>query len=176
MKRMYKLDIELPDWIKEVIEKLEAYRGFEINYKPSSEEADNKQIRDKLSGLLYVPHEGNYREMLSKLSEGDILCDMGAGDLRFALIASTVCKKVYAVEMSPKLVSKSLALMDFELPDNLIVICADWRQILVPEDVTIISCLVNISEEELPEEWKDNGRRVFRGIKDPHRGDYLKEV
>ncbi|MFO7966382.1 MAG: class I SAM-dependent methyltransferase [Archaeoglobaceae archaeon] len=172
---MYELDIELPEWLREVLEKLESYRGYNINYEPSEDEY-GQDSSEKLSGLLYIPHEGNYKEMVSRLSEDDVLCDMGAGDLRFALIASTVCKKVYAVEMSPKLISKSLALMDYELPDNVIVICADWRQILVPEDVTIISCLVNISEEELPEEWKDNGRRVFRGIKDPHRGDFLSEL
>lgn len=173
---MDELNIELPNWIKEVIEKLEAYRGFEIDYKPSTGESEDHQIGDKLSGLLYVPHEGNYREMLSELSENDVLCDMGAGDLRFALIASVICEKVYAVEMSPKLISKSLALMDYDLPSNLIVVCADWRQIPVPEDVTIISCLVNISEDELPEEWKYNGRRVFHGVKDPHQGDFLVEI
>ncbi len=173
---MYKLDIELPEWLEEVIEKLEAYRGYEIDYESSEGESDDRKSNDKLSGLLYIPHEENYREMLSKLSEDDVLCDMGAGDLRFALIASTVCRKVYAVEMSPKLISKSLDLMDYELPDNVIVICADWRQVPVPEDVTVISCLVNICEEEMPKEWKNNGRRVFRGIKDPHRGDFLKEL
>jgi len=112
--------------------------------------------------VMYVPQKENYKDALSKLKKDDVLIDMGAGDLRFALMASERCKKVYAVEMCPKTVGDALNIIGYALPRNLIVICADWRYVQVPSDVTIVINLANGSPGN--KMWFGNGRRVYLGI------------
>lgn len=168
--------------MKDLIQKIEKNYEYEIeNEEIPSRECLNF-YSDRIGGMtavMYVPHKDNYKEMLAKLSKNDVLCDMGAGDLRFALMASQICKKVYAVEMSPQIVSKALEIISWRLPRNLIAICGDWRYISVPNDVTIISCMVNMPEGFIPiKKWKNSKRRVFHGITNPveYDGKLIKEL
>jgi hypothetical protein len=113
------------------------------------------------SAVMPIEHEECWEDILGKLNKDDILCDMGAAFGRMALEATKICKKVYMVELCPELVQVFLKAVGFGLPRNLVVICSDWRNFAVPGDVTLITCLVNINQEELPDEWWQNGRRVI---------------
>jgi len=154
--------------MEDLIKKLERNRIREINNEKMPSNLDLAFYQDRVGGfatVMYVPHESNYKAMLSHLKPKDVLCDMGAGDLRFALMTCQICKKVYAVEMSPHILSMALKIIKHRLPRNLIVVCADWRFFPIPKDVTVISCLVNIGKNELPiYKWKCSHRRVFHGI------------
>jgi len=101
---------------------------------------------------MYMPHDELYDKILKKLTKDDIIIDMGSGDFRFPLLASQVVKKVYAIEFNPDLVSNALRIINYDLPDNLIIICADWFLIPIPSDITLITCLVN--NPVIPEQWK----------------------
>ena len=104
--------------------------------------------------VMYVPQSENHLDMLRKLNKKDVLCDMGAGDLRFALQASQICKKVYAVEMNPITLADALKIIGYHLPPNLIAICCDWRWFPIPPDATKISCMVNGAElGSIPRFW-----------------------
>lgn len=168
--------------MKNLIKKLEENYKYQIENEESPTKECLEFYKNRIGGytaVMYVPHKENYEEMLSKISKQDIVCDMGAGDLRFALMASQKCKKIYAVEMCPKIVSKALEIIGWQLPRNLIVICADWRYFPIPKDVTFISCMVNMPEDEIPiKTWKDLKRPVFHGITNPvhYDGELIKEV
>jgi len=168
--------------MKDLIKKIEENYKYEIENETLPDRDCLNFYKDRIGGMtavMYVPHLENYNEMLAKLSKDDVLCDMGAGDLRFALMASEICKKVYAVEMCPKIVSKALEIISWRLPRNLIVICGDWRYFPVPKDVTIISCMVNMPEDFIPiKKWKNSKRRVFHGITNPieYEGKLIKEL
>lgn len=152
---------------KILIKKLDRNRDRRINSERSPTYEALQFFNDRVGGftaVMYVPHEENYNDMLRKLKSDDVLCDMGAGDLRFPLMASECCKKVYAVEMNPETLSDSLRIIKWCIPRNLIVVCADWRFFPIPQEVTVISCLVNIDTEELPLMiWDINGIRVYHG-------------
>lgn len=102
---------------------------------------------------MFMPHEKQYKQALNLLGPEDVIMDAGAGDFRFAFLASRECKKVYAVEFNPTFVSKALSALAFDLPSNLIVICADWFNFAVPDDVTKIVVLVN--NPRIPVSWQD---------------------
>lgn len=152
---------------KILIKKLERNRDRRINSERSPPPDALAFFQGRVGGftaVMYVPHEENYESMLQKLGPEDVLCDMGAGDLRFSLMASERCKKVYAVEMNPEILSDSLRIIKWCIPRNLVVVCADWRSFLIPQDVTVISCLVNMNPDELPlMMWDLNGIRVYHG-------------
>lgn len=150
-----------------IIQLLEENRKKTRDERPTEEALMFYNV-DRIGGfsaVMYIPHLDNYNEMLSRLTPDDILCDMGAGDLRFALMASDICRKVYAVELSPIILADALKIIGYKIPRNLIPVCADWRFFQTPEEVTVVSCLVNIEEDVLPvKEWKENNRRVYLGI------------
>lgn len=155
--------------MRDIIEKLEKHRQeqMETEERPSKDGIKFYNI-DRVGGfsaVMYVPHEENYQDMLSKLKKDDVLCDMGAGDLRFGLMACEKCRKVYAVELSPMILSAALRIIGYLIPRNLIPVCADWRYFRIPDEVTVVSCLVNIREDDLPiNYWKENNRRVYFGV------------
>lgn len=110
---------------------------------------------------MWVPQTQNYGEMLRRLRPGDVVCDMGAGDLRFALMASQKCRKVYAVEFNPTIIADALRIIGYDIPRNMVVICCDWTDIVVPSDVTVVTCLANGAG--IPPRWKNCKRRVYIG-------------
>ena len=122
---------------------------------------------DRLGGfpaVMYVPHYANHKPMLEYLSFEDIVCDMGAGDLRFALMAAEKVKKIYAIEFNPITLGDALSIIGYKKPRNIIPICCDWRYISVPTDVTVITCMVNSAEIPI-ESWVAKGKRkLFVGI------------
>ncbi len=117
------------------------------------------------NAVMYVPHAKTYDAMLDLLKPSDVICDMGAGDLRFAWRAAKKCKKVYAVEMCPMTLWRGMQVISWKMPRNLIPVCADWRDFPVPADVSVIVCMVNIDHKELPlEEWCNCQRIVYQGV------------
>ncbi|MCJ7816512.1 MAG: hypothetical protein MUP55_01520 [Candidatus Aenigmarchaeota archaeon] len=110
---------------------------------------------------MWVPQTQNYGEMLRRLRPGDVVCDMGAGDLRFALLASQKCRKVYAVEFNPTIIADALRIIGYDIPRNMVVICGDWKDVVVPSDITVVTCLVN-GAGVIPR-WKNCKRRVYLG-------------
>ncbi|RME73816.1 MAG: rRNA adenine methyltransferase [Chloroflexi bacterium] len=82
---------------------------------------------------LWAPYdETTYRDALAFIRPEDTVLDIGAGDLRFARRAAAVARRVYAVEIQPALLHHQPP-----LPPNLLVICADARQIPWPRDITV---------------------------------------
>jgi len=134
----------------------------------------NEDRTGSMVSVMLVPQEENYKEAFKKLRDNDVLMDMGAGDLRFALRASALCKKVYAVEMNTKTLTRALNIIGYGIPRNLIVICADWRDVKIPEDVTVIMCLCNGAD--LEKRWLDNKRAVYHGTVTTEHGARLVEV
>ena len=98
---------------------------------------------------MWVPEEWNYAEALSYIREDDVVFDVGAGDLMFALLASQKARRVYAVEVNPEILGRALQVIGPRLPKNLIPICADARDIPLPPDVTVIVILVQNREESI---------------------------
>ena len=154
--------------MKEIIKKLERHRQYRMHTDHPTREAIVFYNTDRVGGftaVMYVPHTENYNDMLKELTPDDVLCDMGAGDLRFSLMASEICKKVYAVELSPIILGEALKIIGYKIPRNLIPVCADWRYFQIPTEVTVVSCLVNTSIVNIPrDEWKENNRRVYHGV------------
>lgn len=149
-----------------------------MDSKKAPEEGELDFYYDRIGDhrtVMHLPHKPQYDQMLSKIDKNDVVCDMGAGGLQFSLLASERCKKVYAVEMSPRILSIALRTIGWLLPRNLIVICGDWRYFSIPEDATKIVCMVNMDMDEIPPEWMDNDRAVYFGrcVKE---GDVIEEI
>jgi hypothetical protein len=84
--------------------------------------------------LLYAPYDpATYQLALNELSAGDVIIDIGAGDMRFARMAANHVRKIYAVEQSPEIFSSAFAQ---HLPANVEAICCDAREWEFPADVT----------------------------------------
>lgn len=142
-----------------IVKKLNRNYSRLIEHEDHTSEEEMKEsleffnrFKGSFSSVMYVPHDENHKPMLKFLKKDDIVCDMGAGDLRFALMASQKCKKVYAVEACPTTLSEALRVIGYNLPENLIPICANWDVFPVPRDVTVVTCMVN-GAHSIP--WKD---------------------
>lgn len=86
---------------------------------------------------IWAPYDqSTYRLVLSQISPDDVVYEIGAGDLRLARQIARCARRVYAVEINPKILETSARAPE-PLPDNLNVICADARQAAVPAYVTI---------------------------------------
>ncbi len=107
-----------------------------------------------LGEAMWVPEEWFYDEVLRLLRPGDVVFDVGAGDLRFALLASQRLKRVYAVEVNPKILGRALQVIGFRLPRNVIPICTDAWNYPLPSDVTTITILMQNREWPIPREWR----------------------
>lgn len=110
-----------------------------------------RDIRD--GEEMFVPETWFYDIVLSMLRGSDVVLDVGAGDLRFALLASRKVRKIYAVEVDPKIMSSALRIISYDLPRNVIPICADARDVALPSDVTVITCLMIHRSWTFPLEW-----------------------
>lgn len=86
---------------------------------------------------MWAPYpESVYQEALGHIRRGDVVLDLGAGDLRLALRMARVARRVYAVEMQARLIELALDAVP-RLPPNLTVICQDARTCLFPSGVTV---------------------------------------
>ncbi len=78
-----------------------------------------------------------YRAVFDYVTPADIVIEIGAGDLRLALRLAQHAQQVYAIEVNPLLVARSLERIGFSLPRNLAVICANALDFPVPAGVTV---------------------------------------
>jgi len=145
--------------INRVINRLkEAYRS-DIGRYPSAEEVEKFARFTEERGLMdgetmFVPESWFYDTVLELLNPCDVVFDVGTGDLRFALLASEKVKKVYAVEINPEILGGALQVISYDLPKNVIPICADAREFPLPPDVTVITVLMINRTWDFPKEWR----------------------
>ena len=116
-----------------------------------------------MTSVMWIPHTDQYEDALAIVRDKDIVVDMGCGDLRFSLMLANRCRKVYAIDFNQWVLRKSLAVIGWSLPRNLVVICADWRDFPIPIDATKIICLVNFPIDCLPKAWFANDVKVYCG-------------
>jgi len=83
-----------------------------------------------------------YTEVLRNIAEDDVVLEIGAGDLRLALRLAGRARKVYAVEVNPKVLGPALEAIGWELPRSLVAICANALDIPFPSDVTVAVLLM----------------------------------
>jgi hypothetical protein len=85
---------------------------------------------------MFAPYDpGTYQAVLEQLRPDDVLFDIGAGDLRLDRQMARFARKVYAVEINPRVLDQ-LMTSSGPLPVNLIPICADARVLDFPTDIT----------------------------------------
>jgi SAM-dependent methyltransferase len=111
-------------------------------------EAGRSQVRDSLVRFAsrheledwegrFSPYDDQIHDaVLSDIAPGDVVLDIGAGDLRLALRLAQRAQKVYAIEVNPLLVAQALDIIGLDLPRNLHVICGNALDLLIPRDVT----------------------------------------
>ncbi len=78
-----------------------------------------------------------YCAVLEHVTPMDVVVEIGAGDLRLALRLSQCVQQVYAIEVNPLLVARSLERIGLSLPRNLAVICANALDFPIPAGVTV---------------------------------------
>ncbi len=81
--------------------------------------------------------DGVYSSVLQSIEPGDIVLDLGAGDLRLSLQMAERARLVYAVEVNPVVLGNALRVIGFDLPRNLHVICANALDVDIPSGVTV---------------------------------------
>jgi len=140
-----KIILKLKEFSEQYIERAEYHlpTKSELNFYQKS--------NTNFTSAIYVPHDNQYSTVLNLVNKDDIVIDMGSGDFRFSIMLSKKVKKVYALELNPELVSKSLNIIKYHLPSNLTIICADWFNFPIPNDVNTIICLCN--SPKIPIEW-----------------------
>ncbi|MBU0778125.1 hypothetical protein KKF82_07690 [Patescibacteria group bacterium] len=151
-------ELKVSDKTKEIISRLD--RSFKRQLE-RYDHSDHKECTafQKVHGMegweiFFMLEEDNYEDCLSKLSPDDVVFDVGAGDMRFDLMVAGMCKKVYAVEINPGLVSSALRIIGWDMPANLTVICGNAFEMELPGDVTVVTCLMIHRQHEFPEQWK----------------------
>jgi SAM-dependent methyltransferase len=108
--------------------------------------------------IFYLPDCRWYREVFSHVPANSIVLDAGAGDLRFSLALATKAKRVYAVEINPKVIGEALQIISYDLPKNVIPICRDVFDMPLPRDVNTVVCIMIHRQHAFPKSW--NNRRV----------------
>jgi SAM-dependent methyltransferase len=87
--------------------------------------------------LMWSPYDRRtYSEVLSSLSQYDIVLDIGAGDLRLARRIAERCKFVYAIELNRDVINMGINKYGDPIPDNLLILNFDARCFPFPKDVT----------------------------------------
>ena len=81
--------------------------------------------------------ETTYRFVLDQILPGDIVIDIGAGDLRLAVRMAAICQRVYAVEISSEIVMKGKLALNASPPENLDIIIADATKLDFPGDINV---------------------------------------
>lgn len=103
----------------------------------------------------FLPEDKEYEIVLKRISKADVILDIGAGNLALDVILAERCKKVYAVECNPFILSKALNTIGYALPRNLIVICANGLDIPIPSDVNTLVMLLRHFSQDLPGKYLD---------------------
>lgn len=86
---------------------------------------------------MFAPYDQpTYQAVLDLLLPGDVVLEIGAGDLRLARQMAGLVRKVYAVEVNARVLDQASASSD-PLPGSLIPILADARSLDFPKDVTV---------------------------------------
>jgi len=152
--------------IKEIIKKLDEHLKNELEKLPTNEELDGfyRFCMEHLvhpDQLFFFPEYWFYDDVLSLLREDDVVFDVGAGDLRFSLLASLKVRKVYAVEVNPIILAPALKIIGYDLPNNVIPICANAFEMELPRDVTVVTCLMIRRIDAFPREWVKQARIIF---------------
>lgn len=84
---------------------------------------------------MWAPYdEATYQAALAFVEPGDVVLDVGAGDLRLARRAAEIARKVYAVELRQSVIDGAVGAGP--LPDNLVILCGDARYLPFPAGVT----------------------------------------
>jgi len=126
-----------------VIGRLEA--GVEWKRTQFQEGFDAFAARHELTdweGWFSPYDQETYNLILQNIGQEDIVMEIGAGDLRLALRLAQRARRVYAVEVNPLLVGAALQAIGFDLPRNLLVICANALDIAFPDDITVAVLLM----------------------------------
>ena len=85
---------------------------------------------------IWAPYDrSTYEVVLEKISEDDIVLDIGAGDLRLSRKIAKVAQRVYAIEYHKALILASVE--HTPLPENLTVIIGDARLVPFPPGITM---------------------------------------
>lgn len=86
---------------------------------------------------LWSPYDqATYHAVLELIQPTDVVVDIGAGDLRLARQIIQHARKVYAVEINPRLLKLGSKLPTANFV-NLIPICADARSYEIPLDTSV---------------------------------------
>lgn len=86
---------------------------------------------------MWAPYdEATYQVVLASINPGEIVLEIGAGDLRLARRIAEISKLVYAIEIQQPLLDQATAAQNGELPDNLVVLHGDARELPFPQDLT----------------------------------------
>ena len=101
----------------------------------------------------FLPEDKEYSKVLALIEKGDVVLDIGAGNFALDFLMSERCKKVYAIEVNPKVVKDALDLIGFDLPRNLIIICCNGLDFPIPKDVNTLVMLVRHFSQTLPDEY-----------------------
>lgn len=102
----------------------------------------------KERGLLdwegwFHPYENEtYQTVLQHVTAQDVVLEIGAGDLRLALLLAQRVRRVYAVEVNPRLLGWAMREIGDELPENLHVLCANALDVEVPPQVAVAVLLM----------------------------------
>ena len=96
-----------------------------------------QSVSDSNWEYQWAPYDSpTYQTVLEQLQPNDVVLDIGAGDLRLARQMAENVNKVYSIEINPGVLDQGL-IKDEPLPSNLIVICADAREMDFPSDITV---------------------------------------
>ncbi|MBM4429608.1 MAG: rRNA adenine methyltransferase [Chloroflexi bacterium] len=92
---------------------------------------------------VFSPYdEQTYALVLDHVHDQDTVLEIGAGDLRLALLLASRARAVYAVEVNPLLVWMALETIGPALPHNLHVTCTDALNMDIPCGVTVAVLLM----------------------------------
>jgi SAM-dependent methyltransferase len=102
-----------------------------------------------------VPEINHYEAILKMVTADDVVFDVGAGDLRLDLMLAEKVKRVYAVEVNPRIIASALQVINYDMPGNLMAICGDAFRLALPDDVTLVICLMIHRRHDFPDDWFD---------------------
>lgn len=86
---------------------------------------------------MWAPYDlPTYEEVLQFVQPGDVVLEIGAGDLRLALLAAKIARKVIAIEIQESILEKRLAKLSASLPANLEIVAGDALDWPFPKDIT----------------------------------------
>lgn len=90
-------------------------------------------IHDDEWEWMWAPYDTpTYKLALDKINAGDIVLEIGAGDLRLSRLIADRARWVYALEINLALLERSAS----QLPANLQIIAGDARRLPFPENIS----------------------------------------